>query len=139
MDDPQGIGSQDMTRSLAPSPVSSVQPTSFDPYGKAIDRLTSLKLKKRISAAEFDLITSASSFHDVLHEVQSSKLKSEMERNAVDRFVSRVSSALLLRLDRFAMAMDLLAQSNSIATLLWGSMRFILVVCLRPMLFLSSI
>jgi hypothetical protein len=70
----------------------------------------------------------ATSFDDVLQEAQSSQLKNELERKAVDRFVSRISKTVLLRLEKFDKAIDVIVQSTKIAALLWGSMRFMLTV-----------
>lgn len=100
----------------------------FDPYEQAITRLTLLRANKKLSSDESDLITHAEGFEDVLRAVQDAQIRHVQERKAVDRFLSVISGAVLLRLERFSKAIDMMVQSTKVAALLWGSMRFIMTV-----------
>lgn len=120
---PDGLGSDNLRQE------NSDQSSSFDPYKAAIARLTALKAKNKLSEADVNLITRASSVEDVLQEVQTAQLRNESERKAIDRFVIRISKPLVLRLERFGKALDIMTQSTKTAALLWGSLRFMIAVC----------
>jgi hypothetical protein len=105
-----------------------VDKKSFDPYEQAITRLALLRENKKLSATEAALITEAKGFEDVLRAVQDAQIRHVQEREAVNKFLFATSGAVLVRLDRFSKAIDMMVQSTKIAALLWGSMRFIITV-----------
>jgi hypothetical protein len=107
---------------------SSVTPADFSPYKQAIAQLEALRAKKRVPDDALDLIKCGSSFSDVLEAVRTTKVKTEAERSAVHKFLASISEQVILRLDRFGRAIDVLAQCSDVAALVWGSLRFVVVV-----------
>jgi hypothetical protein len=115
---------------VKPGASSSLQldPETFDPYKKAIRQLRDLKTKKRITDQELNLIESAASFNDVVESVRLAQLKSQAERSAVVKFLSSTTQHVVSRLDRFGRAVDMMAQCSKVSGLVWGSLRFFVIV-----------
>jgi len=118
-----------MSRSAVPSSSNSSVVVAFDPYKHAIQQLEALQAEKKLSIDELQLIQSTPSFDLVVEAVRAAQVKSESERHAVEKFLSSTTHEVLLRLERFAGAINVMAQASEVAALVWGSLRFLVIVC----------
>jgi hypothetical protein len=104
--------------------------TAFNVYAEAVEHLSTLRTKNKLSNAEFDLLTTATGFDDVVQLVLSTQLRTAQERDAVGRFIERTTKAVVMRLERFTKAIDMMVQSTKVAGIIWGAFKFLLLVCL---------
>jgi hypothetical protein len=108
-----------------------------DVYQDTLLQLQRMTVAGRLSQSEYDTVTQTQSPHDVIHtlqhalEVGSALLQSPKSR------VHHVVEQLLLRLERFGSAIDVVAQSSpnvfgvNPVGLIWGALKFVLIVSFR--------
>lgn len=89
--------------------------TAFNVYAEAVEHLSTLRTKNKLSNAEFDLLTTATGFDDVVQLVLSTQLRTAQERDAVHQFIGRTTKAVVMRLERFTKAIDMMVQSTKVA------------------------
>ena len=103
-------------------------------YEGAISQLRAFKDAGYLSPAEYEWLLKTEKPQDVLDTLQEAIQKNVALRADTKRRARSVLEPLLLRLERFSSAIDMLAQSSPQAIglnpvgLIWGSVRFLLVV-----------
>jgi hypothetical protein len=108
--------------------------TLADIYQDAIRQLQGLKDAGSLSAADYETLTETKEPKDILDTLQYAIEKNATSHADVKRRAQKVVEPLLLRLERFGSAIDVLAQSApqavglNLVGLIWGSVRFLLVV-----------
>ncbi|KAI9810185.1 MAG: hypothetical protein M1827_006631 [Pycnora praestabilis] len=82
-----------------------------------------------ISFEQLDLITSRGSLHELQQDVENAKKQSRIRKHGGSAMFTRGSRFSLSTLERFSDAIDIMVSSNpEISALVWGSVRFLLVV-----------
>jgi hypothetical protein len=108
--------------------------TLEDIYEDAICRLGALRDAGHLSPADYELLLKTEKPDDVLDTLQEAIQKNAALRADTKQRARSVLEPLLLRLERFSSAIDMLAQSSpqamclNLVGLIWGSMRLLLVV-----------
>ena len=112
--------------------------TLEDIYEDAISQLRAFKDAGHLSPAEYELLLKTEKPEDILDTLQEAIEKNVTLHADTKRRARSVLEPLLLRLERFSSAIDILAQSSLQAMglnpvgLIWGSVRFLLVVSKSP-------
>ena len=103
-------------------------------YEDAISQLRAFKDAGYLSPTEYESLLKAEKPEDILDTLQEAIEKNVSLHADTKRRAQSVLEPLLLRLERFSSAIDMLAQSSpqamglNLVGLIWGSVRFLLVV-----------
>lgn len=105
-------------------------------YADALDKLQGLRDSGRLSPRDYNIITGTHNLQDLnLLLVNAAASTDEGSRSPSGMIrVRNLIESLLLRLERFGSALDMLAQSSpamisvNVVGLIWGSLRFLITV-----------
>jgi hypothetical protein len=104
-------------------------------HKEAVDQLKQLQSENRLSDQDFAVLTGTQSGEDVLNYARDVILKCDANSKRREK-IKRVLEPLILRLDRYDSAISSLvtalpsAFGANIAGLIWGSLKFVLMVCI---------
>lgn len=102
-------------------------------YREAVDQLQSMRDTGQLSSVDYDMITSTSKPGEALLPMEKAIAKLSEQQLSSSRISASVVP-LMLRLERFSAAIDMVMQVSpqlmgvSLLGLVWGSIRFLLVV-----------
>ena len=108
--------------------------TLEDIYEDAINQLRACKDAGHLSPADYESLMKTEKPEDILDTLQEAIEKNVALHTDTKRRAQSVLEPLLLRLERFSSTIDILAQSSpqamglNLVGLIWGSVRFLLVV-----------
>jgi hypothetical protein len=103
-------------------------------YAGALKQIEDLRLTSKITQAEFDIVkqtTTPQQFLESIKEQGNADKGFPVSRSKITEAIQ----PLLLQLERFGSAIDMLAQSSpqiagvNLVGLIWGSLKLLIVVC----------
>ena len=103
-------------------------------HKEAVDHLKQLQSENRLSDQDLAVLTGTKSGEDVLNYARDVILKCDANSKRREK-IKRVLEPLILRLDRYDSAVSSLVNAlpsafgANIAGLIWGSLKFVLMVC----------
>jgi hypothetical protein len=114
-------------------------------HKEAVDQLKQLQSENRLSDQDLAVLTGTQSGEDVLNYARDVILKCDANSKRREK-IKRVLEPLILRLDRYDSAISSLVSAlpspfgANIAGLIWGSLKFVLMVCIaaHDQLYLSN-
>jgi hypothetical protein len=98
--------------------------------------LKQLYITEQLSQANYDAITSTTRPEEILDLVNEAIIRKSLSQAGTKKRVIAVVEPLLMKLERFGAAIDMLAQSSpqvmglNLVGLVWGFLRFIIAVSL---------
>jgi hypothetical protein len=103
-------------------------------YADAVKQTEDLRLTNKITQAEFEIVEQTTTPQQFLESIMN---QANAKKSSVTNFPKMVAAIrpLLLQLERFGSALDMLAQSTpqivgvNLLGLIWGSLRLLIVVC----------
>jgi biopolymer transport protein ExbB/TolQ len=103
-------------------------------YTDAMKQLSALKADGRLSDEDYEIVTGTTKPEEVLELVNTSILKNTETDSKVKKRLKQMVEAIVRRMERFGAAINMIVQSSpqilglNLVGLIWGSMRFLLVV-----------
>jgi hypothetical protein len=107
-------------------------------HKEAVDQLKQLQSENRLSDQDLAVLTCTKSGEDVLNYARDVILKCDANSKRREK-IKRVLEPLILRLDRYDSAISSLVNAlpsafgANIAGLIWGSLKFVLMVCVAAL------
>jgi hypothetical protein len=99
-----------------------------------VKQLITLKADGRLSDEDYDIVTGTTRAEEVLELANASILKNTETDSKVKKGLKQTVETFVRRMERFGAAIDILVQSSpqilglNLVGLIWGSMKFLLVV-----------